>query len=164
MVLVWSEIVTKAVQQTMEKLFHKVIKNLYKKGLIFVSDSNNHECINEARDELQTLLGFHELRQGLLLATGRCSSIQIVNLYKKFHAKIYIDIFHREGHPCIGGKPQMTRILCSDPYCMVSFLQWGANFIKYVQRNPEVSSNKSFVGIQLKRNWLNACHVRFPAM
>ena len=60
--------------------------------------------------------------------------------------------------------PWITLILCSAPYCMVSFLQWGANFIKYVQRNPEVSSNKSFVGIQLKRNWLNACHVRFPAM
>ena len=40
---------------------------MYKKGLIFVSDSNNHECINEARDELQTLLGFHELRNAPLL-------------------------------------------------------------------------------------------------
>ena len=35
--------------------------------------------------------------------------------------------------------------------------------IKYVQSNPEVSSIKSFVGIQLKRNWLNACHVRFSS-
>ena len=85
---------------------------------------------------------------------------------------------HIVRHPCIAGKPPndknllqlnadvpwITLILCSAPYCMVSFLQWGANFIKYVQRNPEVSSIKSFVGIQLKRNWLNACHVRFPAM
>ena len=36
----------------------------------------------------------------------------------------------------------------SAPYYMVSFLQLGA---KYVQRNPEVSSIKSFVGIQLQR-------------
>ena len=35
--------------------------------------------------------------------------------------------------------------------------------IKYVQSNPEVSSIKSFVGIQLKRNWLNDCHVRFSS-
>ena len=47
------------------------------------------------------------------------------------------------------------------PYCMVSFLQWGANFIKYVQRNPEVSLIKSFVGIQWQRSWLNSCHWRF---
>ena len=46
---------------------------------------------------------------------------------------------------------------------MVSFLQWGANFIKYVQRNPEVSSIKSFVGIQLHPNWLNACNLRFAS-
>ena len=45
----------------------------------------------------------------------------------------------------------ITLIMCSAPYCMVSFLQWGANFIKYVQRNPEVSSIKSFVGIQLQQ-------------
>ena len=32
-----------------------------------------------------------------------------------------------------------------------------------MQSNPEVSSIKSFVGIQLKRNWLNACHVRFSS-
>ena len=37
------------------------------KGLIFVIDSDNHECINEARDELKTLLGFHELKNAPLL-------------------------------------------------------------------------------------------------
>jgi hypothetical protein len=37
------------------------------------------------------------------------------------------------------------------------------NFIKYVQRNPEVSSIKSFVGIQLHPNWLNACNLRFAS-
>ena len=59
--------------------------------------------------------------------------------------------------------PWITLILCSAPYCMVSFLLWGANFIKYVQRNPEMSSTKSFVGIQLHPNWLNACHLRFAS-
>ena len=37
------------------------------KGIIFVIDSDNHECIDEARDELKTLLGFHELRNAPLL-------------------------------------------------------------------------------------------------
>jgi hypothetical protein len=32
-----------------------------------------------------------------------------------------------------------------------------------VQRNPEVSSIKSFVGIQLHPNWLNACNLRFAS-
>jgi hypothetical protein len=32
-----------------------------------------------------------------------------------------------------------------------------------VQRNPEVISIKSFVGIQLHSNWLNACHLRFAS-
>jgi hypothetical protein len=40
---------------------------------------------------------------------------------------------------------------------MVCFLQWGANFIKKVWKNPEVSSIKSFVEekivIQLQWNW-----------
>ena len=40
---------------------------------------------------------------------------------------------------------------CTPPPIVVSFLQWGVNFIKYVQRNPEVSSIKSFIGIQLQR-------------
>ena len=52
---------------------------------------------------------------------------------------------------------------CAPPPIVVSFLQWGVNFIKYVQRNPEVSSIKSFVGIQLQRNWLNACNLRFAS-
>ena len=34
---------------------------------------------------------------------------------------------------------------------MVSFSQWGANSIKYVQRNPELSSIKIFVGIQMQQ-------------
>ena len=59
--------------------------------------------------------------------------------------------------------PWITLILCSAPYFMVSFLLWGANFIKYVQRNPEMSSTKSFVGIQSHPNWLNACHLRFAS-
>ena len=53
---------------------------------------------------------------------------------------------------------------CAPPPIVVSFLQWGVNFIKYVQRNPEVSSIKSFVGIQLHPNWLNACNLRLPAI
>ena len=52
---------------------------------------------------------------------------------------------------------------CAPPPIVVSFLQWGVNFIKYVQRNPEVSSIKSFVGIQLHPNWLNACNLRFAS-
>ena len=32
-----------------------------------------------------------------------------------------------------------------------------------MQRNPEVSSIKSFVGIQLHPNWLNACNLRFAS-
>ena len=32
-----------------------------------------------------------------------------------------------------------------------------------MQRNPEMSSTKSFVGIQLHPNWLNACHLRFAS-
>ena len=35
--------------------------------------------------------------------------------------------------------------------------------MKYVQRKPEMSSTKSFVGIQLHPNWLNACHLRFAS-
>ena len=52
---------------------------------------------------------------------------------------------------------------CALPPIVVSYLQWGVNFIKYVQRNPEVSWIKSFVGIQLQRNWLNACNLRFAS-
>ena len=37
------------------------------KGLIFVIDSGNHGSLNEARDELKTLLGFHELKNAPLL-------------------------------------------------------------------------------------------------
>ena len=31
-------------------------------------------------------------------------------------------------------------------------------------KNPEVSSIKSFVGIQLQRNWRNACNLGLPAI
>ena len=40
---------TKAVQQTMEKLFHKVIKNLYKKFLLpiyFTVDASNNSILS----------------------------------------------------------------------------------------------------------------------
>ena len=96
--------------------------------------------------------------------TSNDKNLLQLNAYKGFnwtHFRISLHIFDNVRTSDV---PWITLILCSAPYCMVSFLQWGANFIIYVQRNPEVSSIKSFVGIQLKWNWWNACNLGLPAI
>ena len=95
----------------------------------------------------------HIVRQARIAGKPQITRISFqLNAYKGFnwtHFRISLHIFDNIRTSDV---PWITLILCSAPYCIVSFLQWGANFIKYVQRNPEVSSIKSFVGIQLKRN------------